>query len=115
MTNKTTVDMICFCGTHYTAKIADLKRGWGKACSKRCAAIRRKYNKPTPEFVNKDEAFNIKGGGKTRKARKTPPVDKRYEERAKERERIAKLCGYYPFDSEEEMYDAMCDNPIEGR
>lgn len=29
------------CNNEYYAKSADLKRGWGKACSKSCAAIIR--------------------------------------------------------------------------
>ena len=29
------------CGVIYTARLADLKRGWGKSCSKRCAAVKR--------------------------------------------------------------------------
>lgn len=40
---KTT--MICHCGQEYKAREADLKRGWGKSCSKRCASIRRMYGK----------------------------------------------------------------------
>jgi bisphosphoglycerate-dependent phosphoglycerate mutase len=31
------------CRIEYEAREADLKRGWGKSCSKRCAAIVRKY------------------------------------------------------------------------
>lgn len=31
----------CRCGTVFDAKLADIKRGWGKSCSKRCAANRR--------------------------------------------------------------------------
>ena len=38
--------MKCYCGRVYTAKTADLKRGWGLSCCKRCAAIRRKYGSP---------------------------------------------------------------------
>lgn len=41
-----TVQMICFCGTEYPARQADLNRGWGLTCSKRCAAIRREFGRP---------------------------------------------------------------------
>lgn len=113
--STTKVEMICFCGNQYTAKVADLKRGWGKSCSKSCAAKRRDKSLANPKFVNPDQAFNIKGGGKAKRARKNPPNDKRYEERLRAKDEMAKQCGYYPFDSENEMYDAMCDNPAEGR
>lgn len=33
--------MTCKCGTVYKAREADIKRGWGKSCSKRCAAKKR--------------------------------------------------------------------------
>lgn len=39
----TKVSMTCRCGTVYEARTADIKRGWGKSCSKRCAAIKRTY------------------------------------------------------------------------
>lgn len=42
----TTVTMICHCKQEYQAREADLKRGWGKTCSKRCAAIKREYGRP---------------------------------------------------------------------
>ncbi|MNQ24550.1 hypothetical protein D3C85_377460 [compost metagenome] len=38
--------MVCHCGTEYPARKADIDRGWGLSCSKRCASIRREYNKP---------------------------------------------------------------------
>lgn len=38
--------MVCHCGTEYEARTADIARGWGLSCSKRCAAIRRDFNKP---------------------------------------------------------------------
>lgn len=43
---SSTVQMKCHCGETYTAKVADLKRGWGVSCSKRCAAIRREFGRP---------------------------------------------------------------------
>ena len=35
------VERTCACGTKFFAKTADVKRGWGKSCSKSCAAIKR--------------------------------------------------------------------------
>ncbi len=40
------VKMICHCGEEYEARTADIKRGWGLSCSKRCAAIRRDFGRP---------------------------------------------------------------------
>lgn len=40
------VTMICHCGEEYEARKADIKRGWGLSCSKRCAAIRRDFGRP---------------------------------------------------------------------
>jgi hypothetical protein len=40
------VEMICHCGFEYKARSADIKRGWGLSCGKRCAAIRREYGRP---------------------------------------------------------------------
>ncbi len=34
-----TVQVKCRCGTMFTARVADRKRGWGKFCSKSCKAI----------------------------------------------------------------------------
>lgn len=38
--------MVCHCGTEYEARSADIARGWGLSCSKRCASIRRDCGKP---------------------------------------------------------------------
>lgn len=38
--------MICHCKQEYKAREADLKRGYGYSCSKRCAAIKREYGRP---------------------------------------------------------------------
>jgi hypothetical protein len=35
------IKMTCKCGTVYEAREADVKRGWGKSCSKSCAAKKR--------------------------------------------------------------------------
>lgn len=40
------VTMICHCKQEYQARAADLKRGNGFSCSKRCAAIRREFGRP---------------------------------------------------------------------
>lgn len=40
------IKMVCFCGSEYEARLADLKRGWGLTCSKRCASIRREFGRP---------------------------------------------------------------------
>lgn len=40
------VTMVCHCGQRYEARTADVKRGWGLSCSKRCAAIRRDFGRP---------------------------------------------------------------------
>lgn len=41
--------MICHCGQEYTARDADLQRGWSLSCSKSCAAIRRDYGRPAAQ------------------------------------------------------------------
>lgn len=38
--------MVCHCGVRYEARTADIKRGWGLSCSKRCASIRREFGRP---------------------------------------------------------------------
>ena len=45
-----TVEKVCSCGKKFTAKLADLKRGWAKSCSKSCAAT--KTNKKTGNYKN---------------------------------------------------------------
>lgn len=45
------IEMLCHCGNNYTAREADLKRGWALSCSKRCAAIRRDYGRPASVVV----------------------------------------------------------------
>lgn len=32
------VEQTCRCGEKFMARVADVKRGWGKSCSKSCAA-----------------------------------------------------------------------------
>lgn len=43
--------MQCHCGTVYEVRVSELKRGNGKSCSKRCAAIRRDYGRPAAKEV----------------------------------------------------------------
>ena len=45
--------MTCHCGVEYEAKGADLGRGWGFSCSKRCSAIRREFGRPKAEIIGK--------------------------------------------------------------
>lgn len=35
------IKMRCKCGVEYSAKQSDVDRGWGRSCSKRCAAKKR--------------------------------------------------------------------------
>ena len=35
------VNRTCKCGKEFIARLADVKRGWGNSCSKRCAALFR--------------------------------------------------------------------------
>jgi len=46
--------MKCHCGNVYSARKADLKRGWAKSCSKSCASIRREYGRPAAKKVSND-------------------------------------------------------------
>jgi len=41
-------EQICRCGKKFMARTTDIKRGWGKSCSKSCAAI--KSNKETGKY-----------------------------------------------------------------
>lgn len=45
-TRGSKVVMICHCGGEYEARAADINRGWGLSCSKRCASIRREFGRP---------------------------------------------------------------------
>ena len=40
----------CHCGTIYRARQADLNRGWGKSCSKHCAAVKRTCRESSGNF-----------------------------------------------------------------
>lgn len=46
------LELICHCGAKYSPRLADLKRGWAKSCSKRCASIKRDYGRPDPKCAN---------------------------------------------------------------
>jgi hypothetical protein len=43
-----TVKLKCHCSAIYNPRVADLKRGWGLSCCKRCASIKREYGRPDP-------------------------------------------------------------------
>ncbi len=58
-----TVQMICHCGAEYSAREADLKRGWGYSCGKSCAAIRRDFGRPKAKRAD---------GVKTKQVNKSP-------------------------------------------
>jgi len=45
------VDLVCWCGKQYSARKADLKRGWAKSCCKSHAAIKRDYGRPDPKTL----------------------------------------------------------------
>lgn len=101
------VKLKCHCGSVYTAREADIKRGWGKTCSKSCASLKRIYTLPNATTPD---------GGKVNFGKEYKrPNDKRYGERARVRDEIAKREGYYPFDSVDEIYAAICPDPFEGR
>ena len=55
--------MTCECGVIYKARQADIKRGWGKSCSKRCAAKRRnsEASKRYPIRVEMAQAYAFIG------------------------------------------------------
>jgi len=38
MTRGATVETVCACGATFHPRVADVNRGWGKACSKSCKA-----------------------------------------------------------------------------
>lgn len=84
-----TVQMICHCGEEYSAREADLKRGWGYSCSKSCAALRRDFGKPKAKRVD---------GIKTKQTQRSPdgyrPNDPRQGERDIEYANIANEEGW---------------------
>lgn len=45
------------CQITYEAREADLNRGWGKSCSKRCAAIVRRYGSRKMAAASKKYRF----------------------------------------------------------
>ncbi|QAU04473.1 hypothetical protein Va1_072 [Vibrio phage Va1] len=48
-TRGSKIEMICHCGQEYSPRKADLKRGYAKSCSKKCAAIKRDFGRPNPK------------------------------------------------------------------
>lgn len=69
-----TVTLVCFCGATYTPRVADIERGWGKSCSKRCAAIKRKCGHPNARYP---DGSAVGWGKKYRRPK--PPVDRRQQ------------------------------------
>lgn len=65
------VDMVCWCGTQYVARSADLKRGWGLSCNKSHAAIRRDFGRPAATRVDGIKVTKVKK--KNRGARRLTP------------------------------------------
>ena len=63
------VDRVCWCGKHFNARPADIKRGWAKACSKSHAAIARERKLDRNDFKHggqrrdRDEDIDYEGGG----------------------------------------------------
>jgi len=54
------LELICWCGSHYFAREADVSRGWGLSCSKSHAAIRRDYGKPKAKRVDGVEIKRVR-------------------------------------------------------
>lgn len=46
------IELICHCGKTYSPRVADLKRGYGMSCCKRCASIKREYGRPDSVCAN---------------------------------------------------------------
>ena len=69
--------LVCFCGEEYVARDADIKRGWGKTCSKRCAAIKREFGRPNARHLS---GAVVKWGRKYK--RPNPPSDSSASDRA---------------------------------
>lgn len=44
------IQQTCRCGKVYSARAADIKRGWGKSCSKECAARKRTSREASGNF-----------------------------------------------------------------
>lgn len=42
------VTLVCWCGTKYTARVADLSRGWARSCCKSHAATKREFGRKEP-------------------------------------------------------------------
>lgn len=55
-----TVELICHCGCKYTARVADINRGWGMSCSKSCAAVKREFGRPNPRYAESGKPVGIK-------------------------------------------------------
>lgn len=75
MSNPSTVALLCFCGMPYVARVADIKRGWAKTCSKSCAAVKREYKRPNARHM---DGSAVKFGKKYQ--RPNPPNDSRIDD-----------------------------------
>lgn len=71
------VELICWCGQHYTARQADLNRGWGMSCSKSHAATKRDYGRAQPTRVS-DGSKVQPVNGKKRGAKRIKPDTRTY-------------------------------------
>lgn len=90
------VEMQCHCGEIYTARSADLKRGWGYSCGKSCAAKRRDFGLKKAKRLD---------GLKTKQVNKTPSSYRPNDQRAEEWQLRNDPLGWYanqihPFSSE---------------
>ena len=50
------IRMKCKCGMVYEARKADIDRGWGRSCSKSCAAVKR--NRKTGQYKKHLRSIN---------------------------------------------------------
>jgi len=53
------------CGNEYHAKTADIKRGWGKCCSKSCSAKKREKARPNYNIQTVERNNRIREGKMT--------------------------------------------------
>ena len=58
--------MTCHCGKKYTARKSDVLRGWGKSCSKHCAAVKRARRERSGNFKRADASQQYAARGDAR-------------------------------------------------
>lgn len=73
-----TLEMICWYGEHYSAREADIKRGWGMSCCKSHAAIRRDFGRPCAKRADGIEVKAV--NSKNRGARRLTPDTRTYND-----------------------------------